>query len=70
MFPVLTLFTWLTNTGAFGLVMLMALTSFAVIGYFRAEPHGLGRWTTLVAPLLAGIALVPCSARSWRTSTC
>jgi amino acid transporter len=57
MFPVLTLFTWLTNTGAFGLVMLMTLTSFAVIGYFRAEPHGLGRWTTLVAPLLAGLAL-------------
>ena len=58
MFPVFTLFTWLTNTGAFGLVMLMALTSFAVIGYFRSEPHGLGKWTTLVAPLIAGIALV------------
>ncbi|MFF5791981.1 APC family permease [Paeniglutamicibacter sp. NPDC012692] len=58
MFPVFTLFTWLTNTGAFGLVMLMALTSFAVIGYFRSEPHGLGKWTTVVAPSIAGIALV------------
>jgi amino acid transporter len=58
MFPVVTLFTWLTNTGAFGLVMLMALTSFAVIGYFRSEPHGMGKWTTRVAPLTAGIALV------------
>lgn len=58
MFPIVTLFTWLTNTGAFGLVMLMALTSFAVIGYFRNESHGLGKWTTLVAPLLAGITLV------------
>lgn len=57
MFPVLTLFTWLTNTGAFGLVMLMALTSFAVIGYFRAEPHGLGPWAAQVAPLLAGVSL-------------
>lgn len=58
MFPVFTLFTWLTNTGAFGLVMLMALTSFAVIGYFRREAHGLSTWTTSVAPLLSGIALV------------
>ena len=57
MFPVLTLFTWLTNTGAFGLVMLMALTSFAVIGYFRTEPHGLGPWAAQVAPLLAGVSL-------------
>lgn len=58
LFPVLTLFTWLTNTGAFGLVMLMALTSFAVIGYFRREPHGLSQWTTFIAPLIAGAALV------------
>lgn len=57
LFPVLTLFTWLTNTGAFGLVLLMALTSFAVIGYFRRNPHGLGVWTRTVAPVLAGVAL-------------
>lgn len=57
MFPVVTLFTWLTNTGAFGLVMLMALTSFAVIGYFRSEPHGLGPWPAQVAPLIAGVTL-------------
>lgn len=58
MFPVFTLFTWLTNTGAFGLVMLMALTSFAVIGYFRGESHGFSNLTTVIAPLLSGIALV------------
>ncbi|GAA5228309.1 APC family permease [Paeniglutamicibacter antarcticus] len=58
LFPVLTLFTWLTNTGAFGLVLLMALTSFAVIGYFRREDHGLSQWTTMIAPLVSGIALV------------
>ena len=57
MFPVVTLFTWLTNMGAFGLVMLMALTSFAVIGYFRSEPHGLGPWAAQVAPLIAGVLL-------------
>ncbi|WP_372698854.1 APC family permease [Arthrobacter sp. JSM 101049] len=57
LFPVLTLFTWLTNMGAFGLVLLMALTSFAVIGFFRRTPSGNGPWTTTVAPLLAGVAL-------------
>ena len=57
LFPVLTMFTWLTNTGAFGLVLLMALTSFAVVGYFRRQPHGLGAWTRIVAPVVAGVAL-------------
>lgn len=58
LFPVLTLFTWLTNTGAFGLVLLMALTSFAVIGFFRRQPTKPGAWTTTVAPLVAGGSLV------------
>lgn len=58
LFPVLTLFTWLTNMGAFGLVLLMALTSFAVVGFFRRTPSGYGAWTTTVAPVLAGIALL------------
>ncbi len=51
------MFTWLTNLGAFGLVLLMALTSFAVVGYFRRSPHGHGTWTRTVAPAAAGIAL-------------
>lgn len=58
LFPVLTLFTWLTNTGAFGLVLLMALTSFAVMGFFRRQPAKPGAWTTTVAPLLAGVSLI------------
>lgn len=57
LFPVLTMFTWLTNLGAFSLVLLMALTSFAVVGYFRRSPHGHGTWTRTVAPAAAGIAL-------------
>ena len=57
LFPVLTMFTWLTNLGAFGLVLLMALTSFAVLGYFRRRPHGHGPWTRVVAPAVAGVAL-------------
>ena len=57
--PVLKLFTWLTNLGALGVLLLMAVTSFAVVAYFRARPdHDLGVWSTLIAPLIAGVSLV------------
>lgn len=56
-YPVLTLFTWLTNTGAFGLVVLMALASAAVIGYFARDARGVGIGTRLVAPAAACVAL-------------
>ena len=36
--PVLKLFTWLTNMGALGVLLLMCLTSFAVVAYFRRTP--------------------------------
>lgn len=57
LFPVLTLFTWLTNMGAFGLVLLMALTSFAVVGYLRRHASEYGVWTRIIAPVAAGLAL-------------
>jgi amino acid transporter len=58
LFPVLTLFTWLTNMGAFGLVLLMALASMAVVGYLRRLSGEYSVWTRLVAPGLAAIGLV------------
>ncbi|WP_022890815.1 APC family permease [Agromyces italicus] len=57
-YPVITLFTWLTNAGAFGLVLLMAVVSFAVIGFFRADRRGVGVGSRLVAPALAGVGLI------------
>ncbi|WP_258045843.1 APC family permease [Leifsonia shinshuensis] len=57
LFPVLTLFSWLTNTGALGLVLLMAIVSFAVIGFFRRSHHGLGAWQRVVAPVVSGLGL-------------
>lgn len=57
LFPVFTMFTWLTNTGALGLVVLMFLATIAVIGYFRRNHHGLGPWTRIIAPVLALIFL-------------
>ncbi|KAM9866472.1 hypothetical protein ACIFOC_00676 [Leucobacter aridicollis] len=57
LYPVLTMFTWLTNTGAMGLVMLMAVIAAAVIGFFARDRRGLGLWTTFVAPLVSGLLL-------------
>jgi amino acid transporter len=57
--PVLKLFTWLTNLGALGVLLLMAATSFAVVGYFRRNPEpGLSAWSSSIAPLAAGVLLL------------
>jgi amino acid transporter len=57
--PVLTLFTWLTNLGALGVLLLMTVASFAVVGYFRRHPEPeLGRWSSTIAPGLAGVLLL------------
>jgi amino acid transporter len=57
--PVLKLFTWLTNLGALGVLLLMAVTSFAVVAYFRARPEaGVGAWAGAIAPAIAGVALL------------
>lgn len=58
LFPVVTLFTWLTNMGAFGLVLLMALTSLAVIGFLRRHRGEYGVFTRVVAPALAAAGLI------------
>ncbi|MFJ2619461.1 APC family permease [Glutamicibacter sp. NPDC087344] len=57
MFIVFTMFTWLTNSAAFGLVLLMALTSFAIIGYFATHRTTDSLLTRVIAPLLSGLAL-------------
>lgn len=55
--PVLQLFTWLTNLGALGVLALLALSSFAVIGYFSKNSHGETQWASKTAPALAGVLL-------------
>lgn len=57
MYPVLTFFTWLTNTAAFGLVLLLVLISLAVIGYFRKHGAGYSLWTRVIAPALSAVTL-------------
>ena len=55
--PVLQLFTWLTNLGAMGVILLLALASFAIVGYFNRYPHSESTWTSQIAPGLAGLGL-------------
>ena len=57
LFPVLTLFTWLTNAGAFGLIFLLTVTSLAVIGHFRRDPGGHSAWVRWIAPALSAAGL-------------
>lgn len=57
LFPVLTMFTWLTNTGAFGLIFLMIFVSVAVIGFFHRDARGIGLWSRLIAPAISAVAL-------------
>ncbi|WP_235940758.1 APC family permease [Paramicrobacterium fandaimingii] len=57
LYPVITLFTWLTNTGAMGLVLLMAIIALSVIGYFRRNPNSTTAWTRLISPIIAFLFL-------------
>lgn len=61
--PVLKLFSWLTNLGTLGVLVLMCLCSISVIAFFRRNP-GLesNAIRTLVAPGIAGVALAAVAA--------
>jgi amino acid transporter len=57
--PVLTLFTWLSTLAAIGVMVLMLLTSLAVIGFFHRNSHLPATfWQRLAAPALGALALL------------
>jgi amino acid transporter len=55
--PMTDLFFWLGTTGGFGIVILLALTSVAVIVFFGRDPRGETAWRRMIAPALAVILL-------------
>jgi amino acid transporter len=55
--PMTKLFFWLGTTGGFGIMVLLALTSFAVIAFFWRNRRGESAWCRLIAPTLAAIML-------------
>jgi amino acid transporter len=56
--PMTDLFFWLGTTGGFGILVLLALTSAAVIVYFARNPSGENIWRRLIAPAISAVVLV------------
>jgi amino acid transporter len=65
--PVLDMFAWLSYLSALGVLLLLALTSAAVIGFFARRP-GASRWRTRYAPALAIVGLAPIVAATVDTA--
>jgi amino acid transporter len=55
--PMTNLFFWLGTTGGFGILVLLALTSVAVIVFFNRDPRGESAWARMIAPTVAAILL-------------
>ncbi|WP_236561125.1 APC family permease [Arthrobacter sp. 8AJ] len=55
--PVTQAYTWFSGSATLGIVVLMALTSLAVIVFFRRNAHNKKVWGTLLAPALALLGL-------------
>jgi amino acid transporter len=56
--PMVNLFFWLGTTGAVGILILLAVTSIAVVRYFAMSPQGEPVWRRMVAPGFASVALL------------
>lgn len=58
LFPVLTLFTWLTNAAAFGLVFLLAVVSVSIMVWLNKQEKNYNLFTRVIAPLVSACGLV------------
>lgn len=55
--PIVHLFFWIGVTGGLGVLILMLLTSAAVVGYFIRDQRGESIWRRLIAPATACLCL-------------
>ncbi|MDZ5076400.1 APC family permease [Nesterenkonia sp. HG001] len=55
LYPVLTMFPWLTNAAGFGMVLLLCVTSVAIMRHLSRDPDRHPVFLRLVAPLIAAI---------------
>jgi amino acid transporter len=55
--PMTRLFFWLGTTGGLGIMILLAVTSAAVVVFFARDARGEGIWPRLIAPALAAVLL-------------
>jgi hypothetical protein len=51
------LFFWLGTTGGFGILLLLALTSIAVVAFFAQDGRGESLWARLISPIIAAALL-------------
>ncbi|MEV8503525.1 APC family permease [Actinoplanes sp. NPDC051475] len=56
--PLVQLFFWGGTTGGIGVLVLITVTSVAVIGYFARNPHGEDVWHRLGAPAIGTVLLL------------
>nr|WP_296067054.1 APC family permease [uncultured Actinoplanes sp.] len=56
--PLTTLFFWGGTSGGLGILLLLTLTSAAVIGYFWRNHHGESAWHRIGAPVIATVLLL------------
>ncbi len=56
--PVAQVFTWLAGIATLGIIVLMSITSIAVIAYFARTKKDTRVWNTLIAPVLGLVGLV------------
>ncbi len=56
--PVLNLFYWGAGLAVIAIVVVEILVCAAVVVFFRREPAGSGTWSSVIAPVLAGLGLL------------
>ena len=56
--PLVNLFFWGGSGGGIGVLLLVTLTSVAVIGYFARNPHGESLWHRVGAPVIGSVLLL------------
>ena len=56
--PLVKLFFWGGTTGGVGVLLLITLTSIAVLGFFARDSHGETLWRRLVAPAIGTVLLL------------
>lgn len=55
--PVAEIYTWFSGMSTLGLVLLMTLTSVAVVVFFRRHRHEASAWQSVIAPVLSFLGL-------------
>ncbi|KAB7761129.1 MULTISPECIES: APC family permease [Mycobacteriaceae] len=55
--PITQTYMWFSGASTLGLIALMAMTSLAVIVFFRTQEHGASLWHTVIAPGLSFLGL-------------